>query len=138
MAKKIVRITESEINNIVKKVLKEEDFITRVGSPLDSIENYVKEKYGIKEHQYIKNNKKFVVEPGNGWGMDIRLQDDYGMFKNHVGGEMFIATYELDYTLQGMEHKYHHGIKKKVKTIEELKRAVDEFFNGGLRREDNR
>ena len=135
--KKIVRITESEINNIVKKVLKEEeDFITRVSSPLDSIENYVKEKYGVKEHQYLKGHNKFVVEPGNGWGMDIRLQDDYGMWKNHAGGEIVIATYEVNHNIQGIrDDKYEHGIKKKVKTIEELKRAVDEFFNEGLRKD---
>jgi hypothetical protein len=134
--KKIVRITESEINNIVKRVLKEEDFITREGSPLDSIENYVKENYGVKEHQYLKGHNKFVVEPGNGWGMDIRLQDDYGMWKNHAGGEIVIATYEVNHNIQGIrDDKYEHGIKKKVKTIEELKRAVDEFFNEGLRKD---
>ena len=138
--KKIERITESEINNIVKKVLKEEeDFITRVSSPLDSIENYVKEKYGVKEHQYLKGHNKFVVEPGNGWGMDIRLQDDYGPWKNHAGGEIVIATYEVNHNIQGIrDDKYEHGIKKKVKTIEELKRAVDEFFIRHPKREDNR
>ena len=129
--KKIVRITESEINNIVKKVLKEEeDFITRVGSPLDSIENYVKEKYGIKEHQYIKNSKKFVVEPGNGWGMDIRLQD----------GGIIVNTYELvedeDFDYNRSSNYIHKPHEKKIyKTVSEVKGAIDEFFNEGLRKD---
>ena len=44
--------------------------------------------------------------------------------------------YEVNHNIQGIrDDKYEHGIKKNVKTIEELKRAVDEFFHGGLRRD---
>ena len=128
--KKIVRITESEINNIVKRVLKEEDFITRVGSPLDSIENYVKENYGVEESKYLKGRNKFIMEPGNGWGMDIRLQD----------GGIIVNTYELvedeDFDYNRSSNYIHKPHEKKIyKTVSEVKGAIDEFFNEGLRKD---